>query len=95
MDDLITTDVAAERLGRSVERVRVLIKQGDLIGRRIGPATRGGQWLVSAASVAALRAQWARNPPKAGRPAASSEPTPLALAQRRSRARRKAEPGAE
>jgi hypothetical protein len=89
-DDLITTDVAAARLDRSAAYVLRLLKQGDLVGRRIGPDTRGGQWLISAASVAALQARWAADPPRRGRPA-QGDPTPAALAQRRSRARQATE----
>lgn len=87
-DDLITTDVAAERLARSPAYVLRLVKQGDLVGQRIGPDTRGGQWLVSAASVAALKAQWAVSPPRRGRPPAGATPSAAALAQRRIRATR-------
>lgn len=84
--DLITTDEAAERLKRSPAYVLRLLKQGDLVGRRIGPDTRGGRWLVSAASVAALCERWAADPPRRGRPA-QGDPTPVALAKRKSRAK--------
>ncbi|NNJ13705.1 helix-turn-helix domain-containing protein [Chloroflexales bacterium ZM16-3] len=84
--DLITTTDAAAQLGRSMSTINQLIKRGDLVGRRIGPDTRGGQWLVSAASVAALAARWAANPPRRGRPAAAA-PSESTLAKRRSRAR--------
>ena len=89
LDDLITTDEAAARLERSATYVLRLRARGDLVGQRIGPDTRGGQWLISAASVDALRARWAADPPTRGRPAAGETPSPAALAQRRSRATRK------
>ena len=43
MDDtnLITTDVAAERLGRSTVYILHLLKQGDLEGHLVGPPRRG------------------------------------------------------
>lgn len=88
--DLITTAEAAAQLGRSAAYVLNLLKRGDLAGRRIGPDTRGGQWLVSAASVAALAAQWAASPPRRGRPAEAA-PSESTLAKRRSRARQEAE----
>lgn len=88
-DDLITTDVAAERLDRSTAYVLRLLKQGDLTGQLVGPPGRG-QWLVSAASVAALAARWDANPPRRGRPAAAA-PSESTLAKRRSRARQDAE----
>jgi len=85
-DDLITTTEAAERLDRSAVYVLRLLNRGDLAGRRIGPDTRGGQWLVRAASAAALRARWAASPPRRGRPAEAA-PSESTLAKRRSRAR--------
>lgn len=89
-DDFITTTEAAAQLGRSMSMVNQLIKRGDLVGRRIGPDTRGGQWLISAASVAALIERWATDPPRRGRPALG-EPSPAALAKRRSRAKHETE----
>lgn len=79
--DLITTDEAATRLGRSTAYVLRLLKQGQLEGCRIGPDTRGGQWLIHATSVSALSEHWAANPPRRGRPAvagsaAANESTP-------------------
>ncbi len=88
MDDIwLTTDEAAVRLERSRNMVLKLLAAGELRGRRLGPATRGGQWLVEAASVTELLARWAVDPPHVGRPA-SADPSPAALAQRRSRERR-------
>lgn len=88
-DNLITTHVAAERLGRSPVYVLRLLKQGDLQGQRIGPDSRGGQWLISAHSVDALAQRWAAEPPRRGRPPAGATPSPEALPQRRARQRRK------
>jgi hypothetical protein len=80
LDDLITTNDAATRLARSPAYVLQLLKRGDLVGQRIGPESRGGQWLVSVASVAALAARWTADPPRRGRPA-QAKPTPDALAR--------------
>lgn len=88
--DLITTTEAAVHLGRSMSTINQLIKRGDLVGRRIGPNTRGGQWLVSAASVAMLAARWAASPPRRGRPAIAA-PSESTQAKRRSRAKQTAE----
>ncbi len=85
-DNLITTTEAAAQLSRSLSMINQLIKRGELIGRRIGPDTRGGRWLVSAASVAALVARWADDPPRRGRPAQGA-PSASALAKRKSRAK--------
>lgn len=82
----ITPAEAAEQLGRSHNYVLKLLDSGELAGRRIGPASRGGRWLVDAADVARLKAEWEHNPPRRGRPAAT-EPSAAALAKRRSRAR--------
>lgn len=88
-DDQITTDVAAERLGRSTVYILHLLKQGDLEGHLVGPPRRG-QWLVSAASVATLAARWASSPPRRGRPAIAA-PSESTQAKRRSRAKQTAE----
>ncbi len=85
VENYITTTEASTRLGRSLRYVLDLIDRGNLDAQRIGPPRRG-QWLVSAASVAALAARWAANPPRRGRPAAAA-PSELTLAKRRSRAR--------
>ena len=85
-DNLITTTEAAAQLSRSLSMINQLIKRGELIGRRIGPDTRGGRWLVSAASVAALVSRWADAPPRRGRPTQVT-PSASALAKRKSRAK--------
>ncbi len=66
--DLITTEVAAARLERSAAYVLRLLKQGALQGQRIGPDSRGGQWLIRASSVEALARRWEATPPRRGRP---------------------------
>ncbi len=65
-DDWIELIDAANRLDRHPTQVRKLAAAGGLVTRRIGPVGRGGRWLVSAASVAALVARWADAPPGAG-----------------------------
>jgi len=85
MDDMTPAE-AAELLDRSANYILLLLKRGDLIGRRLGPATRGGRWLIDARSVHALKAQWDAQPPQRGRPA-DDAPSPVAAAKRRSRAR--------
>jgi hypothetical protein len=86
LDDWIELPDAANRLDRHPTQVRKLAAAGELEARRIGPAGRGGRWLVSAASVEALRQRWAADPPRRGRPA-TGDPTPAALAKRKSRAK--------
>lgn len=90
LDDWIELPEAATRLDRHPTQVRKLAASGDLVARRIGPAGRGGRWLISAASVAALQARWAADPPRRGRPA-QGDPTPVALAKRKSRAKHETE----
>jgi excisionase family DNA binding protein len=90
VDDLITTTEAAERLERSPRYVLQLINRGELEVRRIGPKTRGGQWLVSVASIDALLERWETDPPRRGRPA-DKTPSVSALARRRSRERQSEE----
>lgn len=68
MSELTVPD-AARRLGISAAYLRRLIAAGDLPARRIGPATRGGQWLLDAADVQQLAQQRAHDPPRLGRPA--------------------------
>jgi excisionase family DNA binding protein len=81
----LTTQEVADLLGVSPRYVRALREGGRLTARR--PV--GGQWLYDAARVEALRVQWAETPPMRGRKP-SVNPSPAALAQRRSRARRAA-----
>lgn len=83
----LTSTEAAAALDVSEPYVLLLRSRGQLTARRIGPNTRGGQWLFDPASVAALRQQRAAAPPKRGRPAHAA-PSPAAVAQRRSRATR-------
>lgn len=85
-DEWLDLPEAAARLQRHPTLVRKLVADGTLIAQRLGPTGRGGRWMVSAASVAALAAQWAAQPPRRGRPA-DAEPSPGALATRRSRAK--------
>ena len=84
--DEITPEEAAARLGRKPRRVRQLLDNGELEGRRIGPDSRGGRWLVSVASVERLLAQWAADPPKPGRKQVTA-PSAQTLAKRKSRQR--------
>ena len=79
----LTTQEVADLLGVSARYVRTLRTEGQVQAR----PTSGGQWLYDAASVEALHAQWAETPPRRGRKAVA-DPSPAALAQRRSRARR-------
>ncbi len=85
-DDWIELIDAANRLDRHPTQVRKLAAAGGLVTRRIGPVGRGGRWLVSAASVAALVARWADAPPRRGRPTQGA-PSVSALAKRKSRAK--------
>lgn len=78
----LTTQEVADLLGVSIPYVHTLRKDKRLEARR----PRGGQWLYDPSSVAALRAEWAASPPRRGRPALAN-PSPSALAKRRSRAR--------
>lgn len=61
---MLSTEQAAERLGITPVRVRELLRSGKLEGQRVGRS-----WVVDESSVRARLAQ----PPKAGRPAASSQ----------------------
>jgi hypothetical protein len=88
--DGLTPAEAGAILKRSPAYVIRLIARGDLTARRTGPADRRGHWLIDAASVRALKAQWDAAPPQRGRPA-DSAPTPSAAAKRRSRARSEVE----
>jgi excisionase family DNA binding protein len=85
-EEWISTEEAATRLGKSEQIIRRLAEQGTLAADRLGPAGRGGRWMISAASVEALRAEWEKNPPRRGRPTAA-DPSAAALAKRRSRER--------
>lgn len=89
MSEWQSTEEASTRLERTERTVRMLIERGDLHAERLGPAGRGGRWLVSAASVESLRAAWAVQPPRRGRPLVGDTPTPSALSKRRSRAQQK------
>ena len=84
-NDMTPADAGAI-LDRHPSYILLLVKRGDLAARRLGPDTRGGRWLIDAASVAALKAQWDANPPQRGRPA-DVAPSASAVAKRRSRAR--------
>lgn len=68
MNDLTVPD-AARQLGVTPAYLRRLIAAGDLPARRIGPDTRGGQWLLDAADVQRLAARRGQHPPRRGRPA--------------------------
>lgn len=63
----VTVPEAADQLGVTPAYVRRLIAQGDLAARRIGPDTRGGQWLITADDVVQLARRRAQNPPQRGR----------------------------
>jgi hypothetical protein len=88
--DWLTTSEAAATLEVREQTIRSWLSnptmRAKLELRRIGPDTRGGQWLISAASVARIQAERAANPPRAGRPRTDT-PSPMAVAKRRSRAR--------
>lgn len=85
MDEL-TPKEAARILGRSPAYVIRLAERGELAGRRIGPESRGGRWLIDRASVAALQVRWETHPPQPGRRPVS-DPSPTTVAKRRSRTR--------
>lgn len=68
MSDMTTTEAAAV-LNRSSRQIINLIHKGELQGRRFGPDTRGGRWMVDQRSVERLKAKWEREPPKPGRQA--------------------------
>ncbi len=72
MNEWITTGEAAEQLGLSESRVRGLLGndavRAQLHIKRLGPDTRGGQWLIAADSIAALATARLANPPRVGRP---------------------------
>ncbi len=89
---LLTPAEAAAILARSPRTVLKLLARGTLHGRRLGPPSRGGRWLVDAASVWALKAAWDAQPPTPGRPSLAI-PSAAAHAKRRSRANRAADDG--
>jgi excisionase family DNA binding protein len=66
MDDLITTSEAADMIGCIPRRVRQLIAEGRLAGRRMGR-----DWLVQRASVEAYR----DSPRQPGRPKVATPAT--------------------
>jgi excisionase family DNA binding protein len=50
MDDFVTVNEAARRLGRSIEQVRRYLREGRLRGRRIGQ-----QWFIEEEALAGWR----------------------------------------
>ena len=65
MTDILTTTDAAAMLNISRQRIRALIANGRLPAQRIGPAGRGGEWLLAREDVEAFAAL----PRRTGRPA--------------------------
>jgi len=90
--DEVTPAEAGAILERHPSYIPRLVARGDLIGRRLGPDTRGGRWLIDAASVYALKQRWDAMPPQRGRPADLRAPS-TASAKRRSQKRAHAAEG--
>jgi excisionase family DNA binding protein len=64
-EDILTTVEAAERLGISQRRIRTLLAEGRLEGKKIGGEKLSGKWAITRASIERYQRErrvWTRRP---------------------------------